>query len=116
MTDDKIIKALEEYSERGMTFCNVGMPEFARCILALISRQKAENESLKIELQAMRNAANGFENQSEQLKEDIKVVKIEAIREFVEKLKLNTCRTGNGHDMVDMIFINNLAREMTEEA
>ena len=46
MTDNEIIKALEEWSERGMTFCNVGMSEFARNILGLINRQKAEIERL----------------------------------------------------------------------
>lgn len=46
MTDNEILKALEELSERGMTFCNVGMSEFARNILGLINRQKAEIERL----------------------------------------------------------------------
>lgn len=65
MTDDKIIKALTEWSERGMTFCNVGMSEFARSILGLISRQK---EELDIEL----NIMNRQNNEIWQLKEEIK--------------------------------------------
>lgn len=47
MTDNEIIKALQEWSERGMTFCNMGMPEFARNILDLINRQKAKIDDLK---------------------------------------------------------------------
>lgn len=47
MTDNEIIKALEEWSERGMTFCNVGMSEFARNILGLINRQKARIKELE---------------------------------------------------------------------
>lgn len=46
MTDNEIIKALQEWSERGMCFCSVSMNEFARNILALINRQKAVIEEL----------------------------------------------------------------------
>ena len=47
MTDNEIIKALEEWAERGFSFCNVGMPEFSRNILSLINRLKTENERLQ---------------------------------------------------------------------
>ena len=45
MTDNEIIKALTEWSERGFTLCNVCMPEFARHILGLINRQQATIKS-----------------------------------------------------------------------
>lgn len=133
MTDDKIIKALEEYSERGITFCNVGMPEFARHILALIERQKAEIEALyeiqrcsdkeigelNGELAKRRNLEESFSKTmrefDKRLAKTVKLERAEAIKAFAERLSRNTCRTGSGHDMVDMIFVNNLAREMTEE-
>lgn len=123
MTDDKIIKALEEYSERGITFCNVSMPEFARHILALIERQKAEIEALyeiqrcsdkeigelNGELAKRRNLEESFSKTmrefDKRLAKTVKLERAEAIKAFVERLRRNTCRTGNGHDMVDMITL-----------
>ncbi len=80
MTDNEIIKALEEWSERGMTFCNVGMTEFARNILGLINRQKAEIERLKTHKEHSKLLI-------QRLKKKILVFQSEARKEFAEKVK-----------------------------
>ena len=54
LTDKEIIKALTEWSDRAFTFCNVGMPEFARHILILIHRQQALIEALKAEIERLK--------------------------------------------------------------
>ena len=73
MTDNEIIRALEEmveyphYYEEGQILKNV---------LDLINRQQAEIERLKIENQSLRMAANSY-----------KIHYNEAVKEFAEKLK-----------------------------
>lgn len=62
-----------------------------------INRQKAEKENLEIEIQAMRNAANGYKAEVERLKDTLKIyhnynpaikhAKAEAVKEFAERLK-----------------------------
>lgn len=68
-------------------------------LLDLINRQKAEIENLKIELQAMRNAANGYKKEVEKLKKGINIelenfaseydakIKAEAVKEFAGELE-----------------------------
>lgn len=46
MTESEIMRALLDWSERGMAFCNVGMPEFARNILALLKDKKEEENAM----------------------------------------------------------------------
>jgi hypothetical protein len=67
--------------------------------LDLIKQQKAEIDNLKIELQAMRNAANGYKAEVEELKKGINIelenyaseydnkIKAEAVKEFAEKVQ-----------------------------
>lgn len=78
MTDKDIIKALEEYSQRGFTFCNIAMPEFARCILALINRQQAEIERLEKETECFADIGKMYSE-----------VRAEAVKEFAESLIMN---------------------------
>lgn len=100
----------------------------------LINRQKAEIEDLKVELAAMRGAANSFKAEVERLKDynsnlidgntalsnEVLVSKakaeVEAYEEFAEKLKEEWfC---NGYDSPDVDFddfIVNLLKEMVGE-
>ena len=63
MTDEQIIKALEDAKEYGMTTCyDKDTVKFIDACIALINRQKAENERLKTELQvATQKRVNMFE-------------------------------------------------------
>ncbi len=133
MTDDKIIKTLEEWSERGMTFCNIGMPEFARNILALIDRQKAEieglykiNKSSEEEIHELRTELLKRQNLEEsfcrtinqfdkRLAKTVKAERAEAIKEFAERLKDEWAEEDLYTPDVDFDdFVDNLAKEMTE--
>lgn len=102
--------------------------------LDLINRQKAEIEDLKVELAAMRGAANSFKAEVDRLKDynsnlidgntalsnEVLVSKakaeVEAYEEFAEKLKEEWfC---NGYDSPDVDFDNfivNLLKEMVGE-
>ena len=77
MTDNEIIRALEEmveyphYYEEGQILKNV---------LDLINQQQAEIEALKIENQSLRAAANSY-------KLHYNEARAEAVKEFAEKLK-----------------------------
>lgn len=92
MTDNEIIKA-NSLIEKIEDACNAyydtsrGMPYdidmtlkeskfFIENALNLINRQKAEIDNLKIELQAMRNAANGYKAEVERLTEENKIVSV----------------------------------------
>lgn len=124
MADREIIRALEccqtkynrkceccpyeKYQTRYISAvtCESGLRED---LLNFVDRQKEESENLKVELRAMKGAARSYKKLYHE-------AKTEAIKAFVKRLKSNTCRTNDGHDMVDMIFVNNLANEMTKEA
>lgn len=122
MTDNEIIKCLQEWSERGMTFCNIGMLEFARRVLALINRQKAEIERLEKENKILsRNADIAFQdglNEAQDLyAEQIKAeIKSDAIKEFAERLKdrskINIFDSVNSEGFVYESDIDNLVKEM----
>jgi hypothetical protein len=103
MTDNEIIKALKELSERGMTFCNVSMGEFARNILALINRKDAQILELQGNLKFVRGTVERLLETSdkqraeiERLKEadsiyeettGLKYVKADAYKKFAKLLK-----------------------------
>lgn len=135
MTDDEIIKVLEEWSECETTFTNSNITEFAGDILDLIYRQKAEIKNLKIELQAMRNAANGFKKEnarlfsqcemlskktkqyySELYEESLDINRAEAVKKFAEKL-LDKWAEDDLHTfhLNFKDYINIFVKEMTEE-
>ena len=97
MTDEQIIKSLK--------YCNTDVRENTcpkcafykkhRCstlmlnaVSDLINRQKAEIEKLKVELKAMRGAANSYKLENERLLQKLQQAKSEAIKEFAERLKM----------------------------
>ena len=45
----------------------------------------------------------------------VEQIKSEAIKEFAERLKRYSCRLKDGHDMVDVICIDNLVKEMERD-
>jgi hypothetical protein len=121
MTDNEIIKALERCRyHRECCFCNSveecgNKKNLTISALDLINRQKAEKENLEIEIQAMRNAANGYKAEVERVQakydnmqigydlavaernanmrsfreicKQLKTAKAEAVKEFAERLK-----------------------------
>lgn len=129
MTDNEIIKALECCSKaHGVRDCiSLKCPLFDKerhlflCIhddtdlfgisLDLINRQKAEIERLTAMLEAAEDYLyplpfkNAFDD-------ELAKAKSEAIQEFADRLKIYSCRLKDGHDMVDVICIDNLVKEM----
>lgn len=121
MTDNEIIKALEcckGYLTNDCAICQ-NVEKYPRCneflneiALDLINRQKAEIESLNIELQSMRSAANSYKMHYE-------TTKSEAIKEFAERLKekkYKSCEWSHGEHpyVVEECDIDELVKEMTE--
>lgn len=80
MSDADIIKALEEWSELGMFFYNIRMREFARHILSLINRQKAEIEGLNEQNVRLNKECDHYIDFTSR-------AKTEAIKEFAKRLK-----------------------------
>lgn len=95
MTDSEIIKAYEEEISKPQNHY-IGTVGILWNVLDLIKRQQAEIERLNIDLKAMRGAANSWKAEVQRIckKEfdnieiDIEAVKFEAVREFVERLKV----------------------------
>lgn len=114
MTDKEIIKALEcclcDNSEclqcQNKELCRIECDELATKTIDLVTRQQAENENLKVELQSMRGAANslkmhyeGAQAKIKRLKESLNIelenfateydnrIKAKAYKEFAERLK-----------------------------
>ena len=146
MTDNEIIKAYEKCIDltRGCCGDDVSCPYCtdeeegsAKCfqrirkdVVALLNRQKAEIESLKIELQAMRGAANSYKAEVERLKDAfrkrigkeveetyshlLEEIKAEAIKEFVEKFKDKKFDEFRG--LVDGLYGYDLSRELNRLA
>lgn len=113
MTDSEIIKALKEWSERGFTFCNVGMPEFSRSILSLINRQKEEIKELN-----QMYAKLVDENDARDIDEFNLMcrVRIDARREFVEMLKERALQSTMDNRICSFNMIDNLLKEMESES
>lgn len=145
MTDNEIIKVFKycllDDEFNGCRNCSAHqddrctIPDLGQEILQLFDRQRAENEKLKIELQAMRNAANGYKAEIKRLKDynenlitantelsnEILEIKSEAIKEFTERLKESIYAQENRVDIDGIILltridkcIDNLVKEMTE--
>ena len=89
MTEIEITKALTEWSERAFTFCNVGMPEFARHILGLINCKQAEIERLEKEVGKEFICFVGDPHKVEHCPylEQLETAIADAIKEFAERLK-----------------------------
>ena len=89
-TDEKIVKALRCCVEvRNCGECPVKDEPVSECLIIactnaakIINRQKTEIEDLKVELAAMRGAANSYRAEIERLKANNKIY-IEANRNWV---------------------------------
>ena len=82
MTDNEIIKALEDCSTYAYYYCSeCGFKDgdLLKAALDLINRQQAEIERLKIENQSLRSAANSC-------KLHYNEARAEAVKEFVENV------------------------------
>ena len=98
MTDNEIIKALKMWLregdcngecpllEMGYCFdCACVPPEIVSGIFNLINRQKTEIENLKVELKAMRGAANSYKLDNERLLQKLQQAKSEALMHAFSK-------------------------------
>lgn len=148
MIDKEIIKALECcFMEQQCNYCPLYKEHSADCLdtvlknaHALITRQQAENENLKVELQSMRGAANslkmhyeGAQAKIKRLKESLNIelenfateydnkIKAEAYKECIEKVKNYIKAHCNPYGKPDfdydisikiLNFIDKLAKEM----
>ena len=101
MKDEQIIKAFEELSEDNhMSTIN---QMICGDVLNLINRQKTEIERLKKNIDGL----NIFTTNH------MKVIRLQAIKEFAEKLKKRFYLCA-GRCVVDVYNIDNLVKEMTE--
>lgn len=88
MTDNEIIKALKMWLRKGdcngecplleMGYCfdcACVPPEIVSAILLSLTAKKTENENLKVELKAMRGAANSYKLDNERLKAENKSIR-----------------------------------------
>ena len=109
MTDEQIIKNFRNgvYKNKPMLFGQ----KFLNSALDLINRQKAEIERLQKNIDGL----NIF------TKNHIKVIRLQAIKEFAERLKRTSIDLEIGDDkklkmtVVSTAAIDNLVKEMTEE-
>ena len=109
MSDKDIIKALKCCSYDNYQ-CDNCPYAYKTCTvykdsIDLINHQKAEIERLR----SMNRAKLATIHD---LQIELKTAKSEAIKEFAERLKIYSCRFRDGHDMVDVICIDNLVKEM----
>ena len=102
MTDNEIIRVLIDY---GTQCKQEGISE----AIDLINRQKAENDSLKVDLAKCSIRLDNLYKTADEIKS-------EAIKEFAERLKEKVSR-GFWDELayVDVDDIDNLVKEMTEE-
>lgn len=156
LTDKDIIKALPNMTYgghycakckydngKGNDRCGLKGCKIARYALDLITRQQAENENLKVELQSMRGAANSLkmhyeeaQAEIERLKESLNIelenfateydnkIKAEAYKECIEKVKNYIKTHCNPYGKPDfdydtsikiLNFIDNILKEMVGE-
>lgn len=133
LTDKEIVKALECCAT--VPFCNEktdcpyrGIDDCVKKntfdALDLINRLQEDKQNLEIELQAMRNAANGFKAEVERLKKFAlirafdrfqKEAKTEAYKEFAERLKESSIATFSWNGIVMVDDIDNLLKELVGE-
>lgn len=141
MTDEQIIKAADicrtgkcsgcPYHELYTASC---LNKLTKDVYHLLNRRKAEIEKLKVELKAMRGAANSYKLECERLEKVrqkqalfleeergqkyelynvIKKTKSEAIKEFAERLKKEVL-IDRGYEILQLGTIEYLVKEMTE--
>ena len=129
LTDEQIIKALEYCFTRGFDESTCYECPFytatAKCtedlrdsVLDLINRQAAEIENLKIEIERLKNQNTLLlKKKCKNLNTARKIIKSEAIKEFVERLKKHSFVDNlslDGKETVYVDDIDNLVKEMTE--
>jgi hypothetical protein len=133
-TDEKNILLLLKWSDD--LYANTKLtPEEAKTLLTLINRQKAQIDELKVELDAMRGAANSYKMHYEETErkykiavaereanvegfiETLKTIKAETIKEFAERLKSDFGRIPQHQFTRSQIewSINTFVKEMTED-
>jgi hypothetical protein len=133
-TDEENILLLLKWSDD--LYANTKLtPEEAKTLLTLINRQKAQIDELKVELDAMRGAANSYKMHYEETErkykiavaereanvegfiETLKTIKSEAIKEFAWRLKnrLTPYPEAPFCEMVGSLDIDALVQEMTEK-
>ena len=144
LIDEEIIETMERCSKgEGCFGCAKAYMHSANCIrilqaecLDLITRQKTENENLKVENQSLRSAANSLkmhyekaQAEIERLKTNLNVeldnfaseydekIKAKAYKEFAERLKERIYKGGVHPTIEDefMCDIDNLVKEMAGE-
>lgn len=116
MTDNEIIKALECLHKRILqSKCaeEITETEIMGLVnaLNLINRQKAKNESLKVDLAKCSIRLDNLYKTADEIKS-------EAIKEFAERLKTETFLAKAVESVEHVIWMNeidNLVKEMTEE-
>ena len=122
MTDNDIIKALECCIHEPMlncrncpyeNSCNMGRSDIQRDVFAFINRLKTEIDILRSSLHV---SSQNFENMARAMPNIAKATRIEAIKEFAEKLKEKVYIPGAYPNYSDEIIIeiDNLVKEMTE--
>lgn len=114
MTDNEIKKALECCNGydcencKVLKYCDYMHPgALARASLDLINRQKAENESLKMDLAKCSIRLDNLYKTADEIKS-------EAIKEFAERLKENYCFTDRWGKIIPKSTVDDLVKEMTE--
>ena len=117
MTDNEIIKYMQcvmgnDVSCSECTYQKV-LP-FPSCrmmcaknALNLINRQKAENDSLKVDLAKCSIRLDNLYKTADEIKS-------EAIKEFAERLKENYCFTDRWGKIIPKSTVDNLVKEMME--
>lgn len=137
MTEKKALEVLNSWlrvayqNADGTDEASAELYEVLQTVFALITRQKAENESLKVENQSLRGAANSLKMHYEEAQAEIKAlkkvvledyateydnkIKSEAIKEFAERLKEETLTTDKFGEILLVQDIDNLAKEMVGE-
>ena len=108
MTDNEIIKALKCCSDSNCHECPIEgcTDDIFGNALDLINRQKAENDSLKVDLAKCSIRLDNLYKTADEIKS-------EAIKEFAERLKKRFYLIA-GRCVVDVYHIDNLVKEMTE--
>ena len=111
MTDNEIIKALEccaadiNCKECSMDLKPNCFSKLNKDALDLINRQKAKNESLKVDLAKCSIRLDNLYKTADEIKS-------EAIKEFAKELKNCFAISGDYLDIINII--DNLVKEMTE--
>ena len=111
MTDEQIIKALECCSDSNCHECPIEgcTDDIFGNALDLINRQKAENESLKVDLAKCSIKLDNLYKTADEIKS-------KAIKEFVKRLKseYEDEKQGRYINWLMNNIIDNLVKEMTE--